>query len=98
MSLGAVIAQHPHLVLGRGGFGFAQVWQEHGRTAATVQFSQILHDRVQCLLLICATTFKSLVTHSERKDLKKNEETFHPPANSISHSVVHKEYEKDSSY
>lgn len=71
MSLGAVIAQHPHLVLGRGGFGFAQVWQEHGRTAATVQFSQILHDRVQCLLLICATTFKSLVTHSERKDFFK---------------------------
>lgn len=68
MSLGAVIAQHPHLVLGRGGFGFAQVRQEHGRTAATVQFSQILHDRVQRLLLICATTFKSLVTHSERKD------------------------------
>lgn len=33
-----------YLVLGRGGFGFAQVWQEHGRTAGAVQFGQVLHD------------------------------------------------------
>lgn len=33
-----------YLVLGRGGFGFAQVWQEHGRTAGAVQFGQVLHN------------------------------------------------------
>ncbi len=41
-----------YLVLGRGGFGFGQVRQERGRTARAVQFGQVLHDRVQRLLLI----------------------------------------------